>query len=696
MKNLLLIALFLVSVISGQTQSETATFTLEAVLSSSFPSDLVAAPSGDRVAWVLNKEGVRNIWTASGPQWKAKRVTNFQEDDGQAISDLRFSGTETLVFIRGGAPNRGGEIPNPTSDVQLAKRQIWQIGLSDSEPTLLTQGAAFAISPNGQELSYIRSGKVWLKTLGDSSATKQLFSIRGRPGSLRWSPDGKHLAFVSSRGDHSFVGVYDFASERLRYLAPSVDRDQSPVWSPDGAKLAFIRVPNEKQILPFSPRRTGLPWSIQLADLSSGEVQEVWKAPAGKGSVFRFISADKQLFWGADDHLIFPWEGDGWTHLYSLAIDEEQPVCLTPGAFEVQFVAQSPDGKFMLYSSNEDDIDRQHIWRVPSHGGTAQQLSPKRGIQWAPVMTAGRGVVACLASSGKEAAQAVRIQGAGLIPLLAESDRDQAFPSPQLVEPVAVEFPAADGMMIRGQLFLPPNSSNDKKRPALLFFHGGSRRQMLLGFHHRGYYHNAYAMNQYLASQGYVVLAVNYRSGIGYGLAFREALNYGAQGASEYNDVIGAGLYLRSRADVDPARIGLWGGSYGGYLTALGLAKASDLFAAGVDIHGVHDWNVVIRNFVPSYQPEQATAFAKRAYESSPMAFIDGWKSPVLVIHGDDDRNVPFSETVDLVEALRRREVHLEQLIFPDEVHGFLLHRNWLAAYRATADFFDRMLKNKP
>ena len=121
-------------------------------------------------------------------------------------------------------------------------------------------------------------------------------------------------------------------------------------------------------------------------------------------------------------------------------------------------------------------------------------------------------------------------------------------------------------------------------------------------------------MNQYLASRGYVVLSVNYRSGIGYGLDFREAPTQGAGGASEFNDVLGAGLYLRGRPDVDPARIGLWGGSYGGYLTALGLARASDLFAAGVDFHGVHDWNEGIRNFIPDYEP---TAGAASGWPSS-------------------------------------------------------------------------------
>jgi dipeptidyl aminopeptidase/acylaminoacyl peptidase len=174
---------------------------------------------------------------------------------------------------------------------------------------------------------------------------------------------------------------------------------------------------------------------------------------------------------------------------------------------------------------------------------------------------------------------------------------------------------------------------------------------------------------------------------------FREAVNYGAGGASEFNDVQGAALYLRARSDVDPKRIGLWGGSYGGYLTALGLARASDLFAAGVDIHGVYDWNAEIRNWVRDYDPRKQEEAARRAYIASPIADVKTWRSPVLVIHGDDDRNVPFSETVHLVEDLRKQNVHVEQLIFPDEVHDFLTHARWLQAVNTATDFLDRHLR---
>ena len=686
----LLILLLIVNIsfdyISAQSLS------IEEVLSSPFPTNIVAAPVGDRLAWVFNREGKRNIWVAEGPSFQGRMITAYQMDDGQSIGNLQFSPDgNTIIFVRGGAPNRKGEIPNPTSSSVPAKREIYSIPFSGGSPQLIAEGSSPKIAPNGEILAFISKGQVWHKKVKDEEAPKKLFQIRGSANSLRWSPNKNKpmLAFVSARGDHNYIGIYDFESQEIQYLNPSVDRDANPVWSPDGNQLAFIRMPNQKQVLPFTPRRSGLPWSILVSNLKTQETKTIWTAQKGVGSNFRFISADNQLFWSADNQIIFPWEGDGWTHLYKVRVNGGAAVLLTPGEFEVQFASLSPDGKSILYSSNQNDIDRQHIWEVEIEKGLPSILTPGKGIEWSPVMTAQNRVMVCLASSGVQPAHPYYLSNDKLKPL---SDLPESYPIKDMVEPEQVVFSAADGMQIHGQLFKPKDLKEGDKRPAVLFFHGGSRRQMLLGFHHRGYYHNAYAMNQYLANQGYIVLSVNYRSGIGYGMKFREALNYGAQGASEFNDVLGAGLYLRNRSDVDSDKIGLWGGSYGGYLTALGLAKASNLFAAGVDIHGVHDWNVVINNFVPSYKAGAKADFAQLAFESSPMAYIKDWKSPVLIIHGDDDRNVPFSESVDLAESLRRQEVYFEQLIFPDEVHGFLLHSNWVKAYEATADFFDRML----
>ena len=363
---------------------------------------------------------------------------------------------------------------------------------------------------------------------------------------------------------------------------------------------------------------------------------------------------------------------------------------LTPGEFEVEYATLSPDRSEVIFNSNQGDIDRRDIWRVSVSAGPPRAVTRGAMIEWDPAVASDGRAIAFFRSGAREPAAAMVMADGGAARELAAGTVPADFPARALVEPQPVVFTAADGMQIHAQLFAPRGGG---RYPAVIFFHGGSRRQMLLGWHYGDYYNRAYALNQYLASRGYLVLAVNYRSGIGYGMEFREALNYGASGASEVADVFGAGLYLRSRPDVDPRRIGLWGGSYGGYLTAMGLARASDLFAAGVDFHGVHDWNTEIPNFDASYDSLRLGDLARQAFQASPMAYIDGWRSPVLVIHGDDDRNVPFSETVRLVEELRKRKVPVEQLIFPDEIHGFLTHSAWLRAYHATADFFDRRLK---
>jgi dipeptidyl aminopeptidase/acylaminoacyl peptidase len=509
---------------------------------------------------------------------------------------------------------------------------------------------------------------------------------------LTWSPDGKALAFVSGRGDHAFIGVYSLTMRRLRYLAPSTEEDSEPAWLPDGHRIAFLRQPPDVSGIDFKPRRTAQPWSIEVVDVESGQARELWRAKPGAGSVFHEADTDHQLLWAAGNRLVFPWEGDGWIHLYSIDAGGGTPRALTPGDFEVQSVALAADRKTVYYTSNQGDIDRRHLWQVSVDGGEARQITHGDGIEVAPVVTAD-GTVALLHSDARVPIRPAVIAANGELRDLAPQLVPGEFPAAKLIVPQQVIFSSADGMKIHGQLFLPASANDGKRHPAVVFFHGGSRRQMLLGWHYMQYYSNAYAMNQYLASLGYVVLSVNYRSGIGYGLNFREALNYGAAGASEFNDVLGAGLYLRGRADVDGARIGVWGGSYGGYLTALALARASDLFAAGVDMHGVHDWNLELTIWQPSYDANADQQAARIAWEASPLASVKGWRSPVLLMQGDDDRNVQFSQTVRLAAALRVQGTPFEEHVFPDEIHDFLLYRTWLAAYQYEAEFFGRYLK---
>jgi len=666
--------------------------TLEQIMSAPFATGLVASPDGRAVAWVFNERGARNIWVAEGPAFNGRRLTGFEGDNGQDVSGLRFTPDgRTLVFVRGGGPNRAGEIPNPTSDAAGSEQLVWAMPLAGGTPRKIGAGDGAVVSPKGDLVAFVQKGQIWLGGVGGTPEAAQGPRTRGSASALRWSPDGSKLAFVSARSSHAFVGVYDVGARTVTYLDPSVDRDVEPAWSPDGRQVAFIRQPVNSGTTPFIAQREAEPWSIRVADVSTGAAREVWRAEHGPGSVFQGVSGP-QLIWMADGQLVFPWERDGWKHLYAAPAAGGKAALLTPGAFEVEDVVVAPDRRSVFYNSNQEDIDRRDVWRV-SPGGTPQRVTSGPAIEWSPAPLA-NGHVAYLRADAQRPGRPVVQDATGAAREMAAASMPAAYPAPALVEPEAVVITAADGMQVHAQLFTPSIPSGEK-RPAVVFFHGGSRRQMLLGWHYMDYYHNTYAFNQYLASRGYVVLSVNYRSGIGYGLEFREAPNYGAGGASEFNDVIGAGLYLRGRPDVDPARIGVWGGSYGGYLTAMALSRAPHLFSAGVDLHGVHDWTIVIRNFQPSFNPLASPEVARLAYASSPMASIDGWRAPVLVVHGDDDRNVPFSETVDLVEQLRKRDVHVEQIVFPDEVHGFLLHQRWLRTFTAAADFFDRHLKTR-
>jgi dipeptidyl aminopeptidase/acylaminoacyl peptidase len=608
------------------------------------------------------------------------------------ITGLQFTPDgNKIIFVRGNASNNNGEPANPAFLQTSTSRNIWIVSKDGTGLRKITAGSYYKLSPDGKIMATTYQGQVWTLSLTDSTVKEQkLFQSRGNQNSFRWSPDGSLLAFVSSRGDHSFIGIYHFDSKKVDFAETSIDNDTYPVWSPDGKQLAYIRIPNKNNNLTFTPEREHNPWSIRILDLSTGKVSEYWKADKGRGSVLHtgIPTEENLLWWAAGNQLVFPWEKDGWQHLYVLDVNKKTVRLLTPGNGEVENVTLTSDKQTFYYTTNISDIDRRHIWKINVSVGQPELLTKGNNIEWSPVIIS-NGIALLRSSATKPAWPAVMMNGE--IKNLAEELFPENYPS-TLVTPQAITLKATDGIQSYAQIFLPANYQPGKKYPAAIFLHGGSRRQMLLGFHYGQYYSNAYALCQYFASQGYVAMALNYRSGIGYGFEFREALNYGASGASEVKDLIAAGQYLKSRSDVDWKKIALWGGSYGGYLTAHGLAQASDLFACGVDIHGVHNWNTEIPTFAPWYDYAKFPAMAKKAFESSPEYFVKGWKNPVLMIHGDDDRNVPFSETVNMAEKLRKQGVHVEQLVLPDEVHSFLLHRSWLKAYNATFEFIQRQL----
>jgi len=691
------------TLLGGLGPSRAADFSMAQVTDYPFANELAAAEHADVIAWVRTVRGVRNIWIAQGPQFAPRVLTRYSADDGQEITQLTFTPDGTrLVYVLGGdhganGPAEGNLAPDPSSSPAQPAVAIWTVPLAGGAPRKIADGDGPALSARGQ-LAFIRDDHVWSAALDGDAKPERLFFDRGKDAELCWSPDGSRLAFISRRGDHAFIGLFTAKDRPLMYLAPSTGEDLAPRWSPDGTRIAFVRRPGEGG--PPEPllKRTPQPWSIWVASAADGSGHRVWQSPDSLAGSYPQVEGEANLHWAAGGRLVFLAYLDNWPHLYSLPAGGGEPLLLTPGPYMVEHVTESRDLRSMIYDANSGstpgDGDRRHLYRVSVDRAGAVALTSGETLEWTPVSAAADRVA--FISAGAQQPPEVSIaalDGAGR-KLLTTEELPADFPLRELITPRPVTFLAADGTTVHGQLFEGAGHETPRGSAGIIFVHGGPPRQMLLGWHYMFYYSNAYAVNQYLAAHGYSVLSVNYRLGIGYGREFHQPEHWGPWGAAEYQDVVAGARFLQQVRGVDPARIGIWGGSYGGYLTGLALARNSDLFKLGVDIHGVHDWSRLVQERMgrqqDRYEKGDREEAVKVAWSSSPDADIQSWRSPVLLIQGDDDRNVPFHQTVDLARRLEARHLPYEELVIPNEIHDFLRYASWLRVDEASADFFAR------
>jgi dipeptidyl aminopeptidase/acylaminoacyl peptidase len=680
-----------------------AQFTMEQIKSYPFPNALTSAATGTRIAWAMNEQGKRNVWVADGPEFRPRQLTRYDVDDGQEITSLQISDDgKWVVFIRGGDFGSNWEDAAPVNVLNRPtppRVQILAMPFEGGEPRALGEGEGPVISPRSDVVAFTRDRAIWLAPIDGSSPARRVIAGRGDYGAPEWSPDGSRIAFVSGRGDHSFIGVYQNDSTPMRWIAPTTNRDATPRWSPDGTRIVFVRRPGAGGRPDSLLAQRHTPWSLWTADVATGQAKQLWISPKTLRGSVPSTHGGTNLQWAANGRIVFMSYMDGWPHLYSIAAGGGEPLLLTPGKYMAEYVTLSADRQWLAFAGNAGssplDIDRRHIVRVPVDRAAPEVLTEGSGLEWTPVFTGDGSTIAYISATAQRPPVVTVMPSGRRDARLVGADRVPAdFPSAQLVTPKQVIVTAPDGMRVHAQLF---DNAAPGKRPAVIYVHGGPPRQMLLGWNYSDYYSNAYAMNQFLASRGFLVLSVNYRLGIGYGREFHHPPRGGAQGASEFQDIVAAARWLRTQPNVDGSRIGIYGGSYGGYLTALALARNSDLFAAGVDVHGVHDFtmdraaNMLARNRYET-APDAERAL-EVAWRSSPMSSLRSWKSPVLLIHGDDDRNVRFNQTVELVRRLAAAGVPYEDIVIPDDTHHFMRHANQLLVNDAIAAFFERQLK---
>ena len=668
-----------------------------------FTTALCASAKGAKIAWSVDEQGKRNIYVAEGPAFTPRPLTHFSKDDGQEITSLTISDDgKWVVFVRGGdhGANWDSGLPiNPLGDLNPSKVQVASIPFAGGELKYLSEGDYPEVSASNT-VAFIKSGQVWTVQLDSTAAAKSLFTTRGMVDDLQWSPDGNRLLFVSNRTGHAIIGVYTKGDSSVNWIAPAFSRDASPQWSPDGNKIVFIRRPVTGGAPDSLLVRKHQPWSIYVADSKSNKATLLWKAPVTLRGSLPNTEGGTNLHWAANDNIVFLSYQDGWPHLYSIHANGGVAKLLTPGNFMCEHIKLTPDKRSLVFSTNTGpdklDMDRRHAAMVSVDKADMQVFTPGSGLEWTPVVTGDGSTIAFISATAQQPPlPAVMKNGGKNFTVLCTDLIPAAFPQNQLLTPKQIIFTASDGIVVHAQLFEPPGGKT--KKPAIVYIHGGPSREMLLGWHYSDYYANAYASNQYLASLGFVVLSVNYRLGIGYGYEFQHPAHAGTSGASEYLDIKAAGKWLRKQSFTDPKKIGLYGGSYGGFLTAMGLAKDSKLFAAGVDIHGVHDWVSgygLLTAYTDKYEkaPDYAQAL-KVGWLSSPVAYMRTWKSPVLIIHGDDDRNVAFGQSIDLISRLEKKGIAYESLMIVDDTHHWMNYKNSVTVYAAVADYFARKFK---
>src|SRR5258708_827777 len=497
MKSLRLLIVLFLATLAARAQSPK--FTLEQVMSSPFPTGLTAAANANRIAWVFNSKGERKGWMAGGPSFVARQVTHYQGDDGQDIFSLRLTPDgQTVVYARGSEVSREGNVANPASELNEPKQQVWAVEGATGKPRLLGEMGCnqedcedIQVAPDGQWAVWQGpKHHLWQAPIAGDKPARQLTELRGEESEPQWSPDGKHIAFTSDRKGHSFIAVIDLdlaaeaAAQRVRYPVPSVDRDFAPRWAPDGKQIVFIRTAAAEAHLPLIPVRPQ-PWAIWLAAAETGEARELWHSGKEMNDSLPPFARESLKF-DAGGRIIFCSERDGRNHLYMLSGAGGKPAQMTQGDFDVEDVELSPDRKTLLYTSNQGDVDRRHIWMirvnwfdpVPKPGMINSHFRVTSGntIEWHPVMLADGKTVVCFGSTATSPAMPYRVTGNDSREMIAANALPKDFPSAQLVEPQMVTFRSEDALEIHGQLFVPRNLMRPAPGSALIFVHGGPPR----------------------------------------------------------------------------------------------------------------------------------------------------------------------------------------------------------------------------
>lgn len=709
---------------------ESPSISLEDVLNIKYLGKWNWSPDGRFIAYIWDDGGLHELWLVEPGVSEPVKISNA----GKGVTDFAWEPEGTgLWFIQDGSlryvdVNRAS-LPETLYD---STSSIW--GLS--------------WAPDGSNLAFAREGKISLFNKRTRSIKELSLPGRivpeGRSGCVEWDPTSEKFAF-SFRDEETYLqlGVATAGGKVIwrsffknpPHIITWLDRDNLLFYQPneDGTCAAVmllnfnslsLRRENVSSAGESNLRMQEDPakGSGDTSHYKSGRPathQVYYIQGTGKGTIMEgqaTLSPDRSK-------LLFLLENDGWAHYYLAEVSDVLRCCGTDdqspsgthGSLNVRQLtfgehedfghagdaaAWWPDSRSFVYASNRDSRGERHLFRYYLDSGVNEKIVGLPGQNTMPkISSQGRlAFVHCDAFKNMD----IWIVGE-------EGPRQVTFSMPpswteenQYV-PEEISFKSAGGLTIYGYLMKPKNIRPGEKLPGLVWVHGGPVRQMRPGWHPLRSYALFHGFNQYLVSRGYVVLEVNYRGGIGYGRAFREAL-FHKMGVDDVEDVCNAGLYLKSLPYVDPERVGVWGLSYGGYMTLHCLTQRPEVFKMGVNIAGIWDFVQWTRWAEKRYgkgpglfkvylggDPETSPDLYRQA---SPRTFVRGMKAPLLNVQGTSDLNVDFEQMNSIIRDCVENGKYHEVIYYPGEVHTFAKKKTWLDAMPKIEAFMDRFLKN--
>ncbi|MBI4639956.1 MAG: S9 family peptidase [Candidatus Tectomicrobia bacterium] len=685
---------------------------------------------------LTDMESVKDDMSESEAEQDERLKRYLLPQTGIADFDVSHDGRQ-IVFV-----HRGDLFVVSTDGEAL--RQLTRTKATEDSPLF---------SPDSRRIAFIRDNDLWI--LERDGSLRQL-TMTGSPDQIidqmrwsrlassrfhgyKWSPDGRKIAYISTNIKQvrtllipNYSGRFVVARPQRRGVAGddgpldslvvldvegkakavtmgeanSVCSIRSLEWSPDSTRLAVNRLsPDHKEC------------EVLVADAGTGNAAVVFREHDE-----RWISPlTATLVWSPDStRLLLSRERD-YNHLLIVSADSGEPVHMTQGSFEINYWRSGREPQWItplnriFFHSTEASTAERHLYSVSPSGGKRSRIINWEGMDEGTVSPDGRMIVLLHADTkhpgdlylleNKEEAQPERITTTPL----------KEFFSYEWPEPQIVEFKSrADGKTIRAKLLLPPGVSipSDRKSeydaqatppknrnrktapaktyPVVVFVHGAGYAQSVLK-QWGSYNQILFVFNNYLAQQGYVVLDIDYRGSSGYGRDWRTDV-YLHLGGLDLEDEISGVEYLKTLGVADTDRVGIWGLSYGGFMTNMAMFNAGDVFKVGVSWAAVNDWE----NYSPPYTHERLTTPKDNpeAYRrSSPIHFSNGLKGPLLLIHGMADDNVHVQDTVQLVEKLISEGKHVDVMFYPQENHVFVRDDTLIDAFTRTAEFFDRYLK---